>query len=84
MHTFVKKIYCKCLEHRSEIYSLFHFIIDVCVISGLNCIIFVWSSGRDMPGWTEQVKPERDRSLFWLLVYGVNLVSLQVVLFMTS
>ena len=58
-------MYCKCLKHRNEIDSLCHFIIDACVTSGLNCIPFARSSGRDMPGWTEQVKPERDRSLLW-------------------
>ena len=62
---FCKDIHCKCLKHMSEIDSLGHFIIDACVTSGLNCIPLARSSGRDMPGWTEQVKPERDRSLLW-------------------
>ena len=62
---FCKDIHCECLKHRSEIDSLCHFIIDACVTSGLNCIPLARSSGRDMPGWTEQVKPERDRSLLW-------------------
>ena len=48
-----------------EIDSVCHFIIDVCVTSGLNCISLARSSGRGMPGWPKQVKPERDRSLFW-------------------
>ena len=36
--------------------------------SGLNCSPFARSIGRYMPNWTEQVKPERDPSLFchWL------------------
>ena len=55
---FCKDMHCKCLKHRSEIDSLCHFIIDACVTSGFNCTPLVWSSGRDMPGWTEQVKPE--------------------------
>ena len=29
------------------------------------CIPLTRSGGRDMPGWTEQVEPEWDWSLFW-------------------
>ena len=60
---FCKDMHCKCLKHRSEMDSLCHFIIDACVTSGLNCIPHARWSGRHMPGWTELVKPERDRSL---------------------
>ena len=79
-----KYIYCKCLEHRSEIDSLCHFIIDACVTSGLNCISLARSSGRCI----YLVGPNRlnlnETGHFSGTGYGVNLVSLEVVLFMTS
>ena len=58
-------VYCTSMEHRNEIDLLCNCIIESCVASGLHCIPLIRSCGRDMPGWTEQVVPERDRSLFW-------------------
>ena len=58
-------VYCTNTEHRKESDLLCNCIIGSCVTSGLHCIPLTRSCGTDIPGWTEQVEPERDRSLFW-------------------
>ena len=74
--------FCKDLEHGSEIASLCYFIIDACVTPGLNCF---YLHGR----WAEicLVGPNRlDLNVtghFSGTGYGVNLLSLEVVLFIT-
>ena len=52
-------------DHKNEVDLLCNCIIESCVVSGLHCIPLTRSGGRGMPGYTEQVKPERKRSLFW-------------------
>ena len=58
-------VHCTSTEHRNELDLLCSCIIESCVASGLHCFPLTMSSGRDILGWTEQVEPERDQSLFW-------------------
>ena len=58
---------CKSLDHKHK-----HDIDLLCrsiIMSGLNasseCIPITRSRTREVTGWTEHVKPERDRSFFW-------------------
>ena len=53
------------MENRNEIDLLCNCIIESCVASELHCIPLTRSCGGDMPGWTEQIVLEQDRSLFW-------------------
>ena len=57
---------CKCLDHKHK-----HNIDLLCqsiIMSGLNasseCIQITRSRTREVTGWTDHVKPERDRSVF--------------------
>ena len=58
-------VYCTSTEPKNEIDLLCICIIESCVESGFHYIPLTRSGGRDMPGLTEQVEPERDRSLLW-------------------
>ena len=61
---------CKCLDHKHDIDLLCWSII----MSGLNasseCIPITRSRTREVTGWTEHVKPERDRSGFFGIECG--------------
>ena len=57
--------HCECPEHRNEIDELCHLIIECCISASLESIPLSRPGGKDIPGWTDQVKPERDQSLFW-------------------
>ena len=58
---------CKCLDYNHR-----HYIDLICwsiIMSGLKasseCIPITRSRKREVAGWTDHVKPERDRSVFW-------------------
>ena len=40
-------------------------IINYCLEFNVLAIPFVRSGNGDIPGWTEQVKPELDKARFW-------------------
>ena len=56
--------HCECPEHRHEINESCHLIIECCFSASLEAIPYSIPGDKDIPGWTDQVKPERDQSLF--------------------
>ena len=59
--------YCSLDNHKDEINLLCNTIIDSCVSAGKNCIPFTRHNlkKKSVPGWVEQVVPQRERSLLW-------------------
>ena len=55
-------VHCKSKQHCQDIDYLCRFIINYCVESSVLAIPFVRSGNGDIPGWTEQVKPELDKA----------------------
>ena len=56
---------CKSIQHCQDIDYLCRSIINYCLESSVLAIPFVRSWNGDIPGWTEQVKPELDTAKFW-------------------
>ena len=58
---------CKCTNdfHKHAIDFLCHSIICSCMAVSAECVPTARPRAREVIGWTDQVKPERDRSLFW-------------------
>ena len=63
---YCKDLKCECHEHRYEIDILCNAIIDSCIVASQQTIPVnsYASANREMPGWSETVEPERERSLF--------------------
>ena len=59
------KWHCECVEHRNEINLLCSRLLSSCIDASHETISMKSHIGKDVPGWDELVKPERDRSLFW-------------------
>ena len=57
--------HCECVEHRNKINLLCSRLINSCIDASHETISLKSHIGKDVPGWDELVKPERDRSLFW-------------------
>ena len=57
--------HCECAEHKNEINLLCSKLINSCIDASHETIPRKRHIGKDVPGWDELVKPERDRSLFW-------------------
>ena len=55
---------CIELSHRQTIDNLCQNIVESCLTAGRRCIPGKYQF-RQLPGWKELVKPERDNSLFW-------------------
>ena len=56
---------CSITTHRSDIAKYASDIADVCVKAGLQTIPWLRSNSRRTPGFSEHVKPYRDKSMFW-------------------
>ena len=52
---------CNSIEHRNAIDNLCDSVITSCI----NCIPTTRSLATNVTGWTDHVKPERERSLLW-------------------
>ena len=59
--------HCSLDNHKDEINLLCNTIIDSCVSAGKNCIPLTKHhlKKKSVPGWVEQVAPQRERSLLW-------------------
>ena len=57
---------CSLDTHKRGIDKLCNFIIKLCVYMHLRSV-FLWPPPvtNPVPGWKDQVKPEREQSLFW-------------------
>ena len=53
------------IQHCQDIDYLCRSIINYCLEASVLAIPFVRSGNGDIPGWTEQVKPELDKAKFW-------------------
>ena len=64
---YCNNLHCDCIQHRDHIDLLCNVLIESCIKAGTETIPQCRSnfSAREIPGWSEQVEPERDRSLFW-------------------
>ena len=58
-------VHSKSIQHCQYIDYLCRSIINYCLESSVLAIPFVKSGNDDIPGWTEQVKPELDKAKFW-------------------
>ena len=60
---------CNCTNDftKHAIDSLCHSIICSCMGESAECVPTVRPRASEVSGWNDQVKPERDRSLFWHL-----------------
>ena len=58
---------CNCSSnfHREEIDILCQSIIESCISASESCIPIARVRTKEITGWADQVKPEKDRSLFW-------------------
>ena len=58
---------CNCTNdfHKHAIDSLCHSIICSCMAESAECVPTVRPRASEVSGWNDQVKPERDRPLFW-------------------
>ena len=58
---------CKCMDykHKHAIDLLCRSIIMYGLKASSECIPITRSRAREVAGWTDHVKPERDRSVFW-------------------
>ena len=59
--------HCQCVEHRNHINVLCTCgtLINCCIDASHETISMNRRVGKDVPGWDNLVRPERDRSLFW-------------------
>ena len=57
--------------------SLCHSIIFSCMVASAECHPTVRPRAREVSGWTDQVKPERDRSLFSSSFLALNLAGVR-------
>ena len=59
--------HCSLDNHTNEINLLCNAIIDSCVSAGKNCIPLTGHNlkKKSVPGWVEQVAPQKERSLLW-------------------
>ena len=57
--------HCTNVLHRRFIEVYCHSIIKSCIKASSVSIPLVRPNVQRVPGWTEHVKEERDRSLFW-------------------
>ena len=55
--------HCKSIQHCQNIDYSCRSIINYCLEASV--LAFVRSGNGDIPGWTEQVKPELDKAKFW-------------------
>ena len=51
--------------HKRSIDKLYNFIIHSCISASEKCIPMGATGARPVPGWKDQVKPEREQSFFW-------------------
>ena len=58
-------VHCKSIQHCQDNDDLCRSIINCCLEASILAIPFVRSGNGDIPGWTEQVKPELDKAKFW-------------------
>ena len=58
-------VHCKSIQHCQDIDYLCRSIINCCLEASVLAIPFVRSGNGDIPGWTEQVKPELDKAKLW-------------------
>lgn len=56
---------CSVAKHRSDIAEYANNIADVCIKAGLTTIPLMKPGHRATPGFSEHVKPARDKSMFW-------------------
>ena len=56
---------CQIDSHRSQLNEYCNQLIECCVKSGEECFPVVKCSKRQKPYWKDNVKPERDKCLFW-------------------
>ena len=73
---------CKCMDykHKHDIDLLCRSIIMSGLKASSECIPITRSRTREVAGWTDHVKPERDRSVFWHWMW-LDLVSRTLVSF---
>ena len=59
--------HCSIDNHKNEINLLCNTIIDSCVSDGKNCIPITGPNLKKkfVPGWVEQVAPQRELLLLW-------------------
>ena len=57
--------HCQCVEHKNHINVLCSTLINYFIDSSRETIPMNRHTGKDVPGWDEMVKPERERLLFW-------------------
>ena len=62
---------CNCTNdfHKHAIDSLCYSIICSCMAASAEYVPTVRPRAREVSGWNDQVKPERDRSLFWYCIW---------------
>ena len=58
-------VLCRDAIHLTAIDDLCSAIIDACIRSSKQCIPSAGSSGRTVAGWSQNVKSEKEHSLFW-------------------
>ena len=56
---------CSLDTHKRSIDKLCNFIIHSCISASEKCIPMSANCDRPVLGWKDQVKPEREQSLFW-------------------
>ena len=56
---------CSLDTHKRSIDKLCNFIIHSCISASEKCIPMSANCARPVPEWKDQVKPEREQSLFW-------------------
>ena len=56
---------CSLDTHKRSIDQLCNFIIHSCISASEKCKPMGATGARPVPGWKDQVNPEREQSLFW-------------------
>ena len=55
---------CHCIQHKQLIDMVCSSLIDCCIKVGVNTLPLVKHSARNLPGWNDHVKHEREQPLF--------------------
>ncbi len=61
---------CQSSKHKEYIDILCAQFIECCITTGFDCIPLINHKAKNIPGWTDHAKPEREQSLFWHWVWS--------------
>ena len=78
-------VHCNSIQHCQDIDYLCRSIINYCLESSvLAAIPFVGSGNGDIPGWTEQVKPELDKATLWHWMWQEAVANTSTILWIST